>query len=688
MHRTLWLAAGVTLCSCFTVAPNGFADSLSWTGDAGAGNEQWSNGANFSTGVPPTATDDVTFDDATSTSGAGIVSNIVDSPFTISNLTYTTSVDAGNAYHTTQINSGAVLTVTGNFTQGLGNPPLDEANEGAGDGTNVTITGPGSLVFDNSSGSFLMGNFSGRWDRGQRLDTLDLSGLPSFTMNANHWEVGRVGMTNPLVATMTLADVNDITATLLNMAEWNDTALLELGQANIFNIDTIDLGYNVVNSANGSIRFRTGLSNPSITIRDRSGTGPADLLMAKPSQSNASGNLDLTGGTVDAQFDRIEMGFGRPDQHSGNANGTITFDQGSMSASTVLLAQIRDAGNAGGSINLNGTAVFSAAEITMGDIVDSRSNGLTGLATARISLGGGTLKAETIQPGRNQADIVRPHVREIAFASGRIQDLGGGLTIDPAISMVLDTAATHSLYAEAGQTITVGAVVSETGAGTAGLSIDGPGTVLLNADNTYTGNTTVATGATLGGEGSISGLVHLFGSIAPGASVGTFSTNSQTWFANAAFTFEIDNATGQAGRDGTLGGGWDLLDVAGQLSFTNPAPGAFAVDLTSLQPGGGTNAGPAANFSADSNYAWEFVRTEDPIASFDPSWFEIDTSGFANSLTGRYGVGEFGVSRVSDYALAITFTAAVPEPSALVLAVLGLMAAATVRRRSVETRCR
>lgn len=208
------------------------------------------------------------------------------------------------------------------------------------------------------------------------------------------------------------------------------------------------------------------------------------------------------------------------------------------------------------------------------------------------------------------------------------------------------------------------------------------GILMMNGTHTDGGTYTVAAGATLGGSGTIDASVALAGTISPGASVGTFATGAQTWEPGSVFNFEIDNATGEAGREAVLGGGWDLLDIEGALSLSNPAAGAFEIDIVSLQPGGGTTPGDAANFSAapGSTYVWEFLQTTDPIAAFDPSWFALDTSGFSNSVANFYGLGEFGVIQVSDYALAITFTAAVPEPSSVLLALLGLVGLVGFRR--------
>jgi len=632
-------------CLLLSLGSSGRGAPVTWSGGAGAGNEQWSNINNFAPPGSPAGMD-VTFNDMASAGASGVLTNIVDASVAVNDLNFTTAQNGTSSFHTTQINGGVTLTVNGDFTQGLGNPPCSFSGACNGDGTDVTITGPGALVYSNSSGNFLVGNYSGRFDRGARQDTLDMAGLTSFTMDANVWEIGRVGQTSP-EARMTLADTNNISATLLEMAEWNDTGILELGRMNSINVDTFNLGFNVVNSATGRIRFDAGLVNPSVVIRDRAGTGGADLLMARPSQSNATGELDLTGGNVDAMFDQIEMGFGRPNQFSGNANGTITFDQGTMTANTVLLAQIRDLGNAGGFINLNGTANFSAGTIIMGDIIDNNGNGLTGTATARISLNGGTLQAAAIQPGAQLGDVVQPHVREIDFASGRIQNRASAdLTIDPAIAVVLDTTGTHSVHADAGQSIIFDGVVSDTGPGATGLTIDGPGTVLLNAANTYTGETVVTNG-TLGGTGSTAGPVTAAagGTVGPGASAGVFTVDSFDLQTGGMLAIEIGGlAPGLGGHDQLI-----VLDDA-------TLNGELLVSLTS------------------------------GFAPSDTDTFTILTANNINgspsnlASTGRIGVaggGSFEFAIIGNQAVLSNFQ--IPEPSSGLLLCGGL--AVLLRRR-------
>ncbi len=129
--------------------------------------------------------------------------------------------------------------------------------------------------------------------------------------------------------------------------------------------------------------------------------------------------------------------------------------------------------------------------------------------------------------------------------------------------------------------------------------------------------------------------------------------------------------------DGNVG-----LSITGTLNFSALGAGGFKIDLVSLQfPGG--SPGDADNFSAEpeSSYVWEFVRADSFVGVFDESLFDLDTSGFSNSVTNTFGAGQFAIIELSGNALAITFNSAVPEPSTLILSALGLLGLGLVGRR-------
>lgn len=200
------------------------------------------------------------------------------------------------------------------------------------------------------------------------------------------------------------------------------------------------------------------------------------------------------------------------------------------------------------------------------------------------------------------------------------------------------------------------------------------GTLLVNGTHSGGGIYTVAPNATLGGTGVIDALVQLSGEMSPGNSVGRFATGTETWQNGGSFKLEVGDAQHPSGA----GYGWDLLEVTGQLNLSQLDPEGFTIRLVPLPASG------PANFSADpySSYEWDFVHTSEGIDGFDPSLFMLDTSAFAGLIGNQFGTGVFAIEqRNADHDLVITFSAAVPEPSTFLLAVLGLLGLAFCGRR-------
>ena len=535
------------------------AAAISW--DGGGGDDNWSTFANFAPDGDP-AGDDVTFDSTDDAGGAGIVNNIVDASVSIASLTITeTTAGTGTFYHTTQIDSGQTLTIDGgDYQQGYDNPPCSSSGACAGDGTHVTITGAGSLAFINS-GNFEVGQWSGNFSYGNRQDVLDMAGLASFSMDATTWEVGRVGAANPN-ATMTLADTNVITATTLDMTQWNDTAILELGRDNTLNIDTMQVAWGAMNGVNATIRFDAGLSSPSVVIRDSTGSGAAALDIANVSQSSGSGTVDFTGGDVDALFSTIRMANAATG--AATTTGTLTFDQGTITATSISMGETTAAGHPTAIINIDGTATLDAATITMAD----SNTGDSGNSIARINLDGGTLRATTIQPGDSLGS--GSITREIAFAAGTIRNRAGtDLSIDSTIDIPITGVVAHTFEADAGQTITVDGVIS---GGTGSISKAGTGTLLVNNTNTYTGDVNVNAG-TLGGNGSFAGNVNVpGGTLSPGTSAGIFGVGGDLDLDGGSLFIEVTGGGGVAGTD------HDQVTVAGNL--TGLSSGTLIVAIT------------------------------------------------------------------------------------------------------------
>jgi MYXO-CTERM domain-containing protein len=424
----------------------------------------------------------------------------------------------------------------------------------------------------------------------------------------------------------------------------------------------------------------------------------------------AQGSLDVI--DIGAQGDPGNLGAGNTiilgsDGH----NGTLKAD---TAAARSVNRNIVLAAGGSGTIENSDYMDISGVISGEGDLIKKGLNAGAHNGGSRLSLSGAnTYTGDTY--------IVEGVIQ--AAASGTLPDttnvhISGGagngrlrlVYHDQAINGLFGDGIVQSYLAQARQ-LTIGAAGGDgdfSGVIEPGISLvkTGEGTQILSGENTYAGGTVIDEGALLinntagsgtgtgdvivnqngmlGGSGSVSGAVTLGGAISPGASVGSIASGTQTWQDGGSFVLEIDDAAGDAGATP----GWDLLEIDGTLELGDLSPGGFEIDLVSLLPGGGTNPGDAANFSAEglSEYAWPFVQTTQGINGFDAELFTIDISGFSNPTSNFFGPGRFDVasSGADNRNLVLTFTAAVPEPSSAALALLGLLVlglAAGRRRR-------
>ena len=150
---------------------------------------------------------------------------------------------------------------------------------------------------------------------------------------------------------------------------------------------------------------------------------------------------------------------------------------------------------------------------------------------------------------------------------------GYQIVSDGAIDSILQLMGSPTITTDTGVTATIDATL----AGAGGITKDGAGTLILNAANTYLGNTAIDAGSLivdgsiasaqtfvnasglLGGNGVIGGDVTNGGIVSPGHSLGTLTVNGNyTQTANGTLRIEIA---------GTAPGQFDLLAVGGHASL-------------------------------------------------------------------------------------------------------------------------
>ncbi|WP_146458870.1 autotransporter-associated beta strand repeat-containing protein [Rubripirellula tenax] len=198
--------------------------------------------------------------------------------------------------------------------------------------------------------------------------------------------------------------------------------------------------------------------------------------------------------------------------------------------------------------------------------------------------------------------------------------------------------------------------------GYTGTTTVSAGTLVINGDNSAAiGDVTVASGATLGGTGTVGGATTISGIHAPGNSPGVQTFNNGLTYDGATIEWELVSNTDSLGDRGIS---FDGIDVFGGLTFTNATALKFVY-------------GGAVNFS-------------DGFWALDREWLVF--SG-ASSLTGNDSQlafdqngaspnGLFSLISKGDDNVYLSYTAvAVPEMSSLLMAAMGIGIAGVARRR-------
>lgn len=621
---------GAALLVLTVVISFGSAADLAW--DNGAfGDQKWSSADNWDPSDADVSGDDLYFGNNGASSTQSTVTSVVDGDVNIGALTFgnlSGSKRANDYFHTLQINDGKTLTVGSTFTLGI------DTRDTAPNTTDtvVTMTGQGTLAFDNSAANFNVGNYSGDCCGQNRRAILDMGGLSNFTLDANRLNLGRVGAANP-EAVLTLAQSNDLTADALDIGQWNDVDnVLELGEENSLHFNDIFVAWGTVNAVSSTIRFDSGLTDPEVTIRGRD-SERANLYGAKMGQARSNATIDLTGGSVDAKLNKLRMGRTRSSSnHNGDGTGTFSFDAGTVDLTTVTLGIVTDpsvsSSDGRGTVDIGGTGQLIADSIVMGEVA-----GGAGKATARVNLNGGTLAANTIAKGTDLGS--GSHVRQVNVGSGTVRPgSSGALHIGADVGVIISGSDT-SLHADAGQSITIDGVVS----GTGGFRKTGNGSLHLNGTNTYSGTTVVAQG-TLGGNGQIGGPVEVQNgaAIGPGNSIDTLTVGETTFGNGSTYVWEFDETSA------------DLLHIQGNLVIEDD----FTLDFVNL---------------GDEKYGDFDLITYTGTFTGDPGAWTID---FPSRLYGDV-VASAGAVRVTGLQA--------PEPTAGCLIMLGCLGILLTRHR-------
>jgi autotransporter-associated beta strand protein len=537
------------------------------------------------------------------------------------------------------------------------------------DGTTMNIAiagGPSSTLTINATaaasfgpGGVLLSN------NAARAYTFDVSGLGGFAWNgANQtFRVGlRPGTTNEGSTgnfTVLLANSSSITASTITLGDVvanteGGSSFLRLGQSTTLNANTISVGTG--GRSNATMNMRSGLTGvPTVTVRGMDGVSPVTLWdvgrVASFNTTTWTATVDMSGSMLDAKVSALQIATintGGAADRRGVQVSTFTMGRGVLEAGSIVVGNYSGGGSVNGTYTANGTFTLDHAEglVRAGSVILANNVGTsskTGTKTVigRFNLNAGTLEAATINrgAGTGNANVVTP---EFNFSGGTVRNAAGqNLTISN-VPVRLTGAGTRIFEATAGQTITVAssAVISGTALG---FTKAGDGTMIVDSNSTYTGLTTVSAGTLL-----VNGTHAGDFSVASGATLGGTGTISGNLTLGGDSLFWITNLNSPL----TVG-------VGKTLSFTGDG-GGFGIDRL-------------ANIDLDSLLAGTYT-----LISGDVDFTNIRNVGLANALA--LDSGDFAYFQEGSLQLVIT---PVPEPATFVIlaAGAGILGIRAFRRR-------
>lgn len=566
------------------------------------------------------------------------------------------------------VGSGQALTLAAGLAMGV-----DVAAATGATQTKMTVSGGGSLAI--TGGNVQIGVSQTNVNAANSsLATLDLSGLTGpagFAATVTNFNVGQG---NDVGGTLTLTNTNNaITATTLNVGNSNGNnqggnSLLTFGTGtNTIKADTINIA---ISKATASVQFasQTAGSPGTVTINNTAGTGPANITIGSNGGTSTgavmTGTLDLRGHNSTVAANTLSLGLGN-NTGTGSTTGTLSFDTGTFTATTVNLgakAGTAGSGTATGTINLSGGSftINSGGSFTM-----ASNAAATGSGVGNLNITGGVFTSNV--------DILKGSG---ANTTANITLNGGtldmtGKNIGSASQLISNVSLEAGTLSNVGQ-FNNGAVLTKTTGGT--LIIDGTntysggtsvsaGTLLVNGS--ITGSVTTVTGTTLGGSGTIGGAVTIAdgATLAPGNSPGTLNTGDLT-MNGGTFAIEIGSAFA-----------FDSVNVTGTVNLT--APIALTLDFSGYDPVDLVDSFTliANNLSENISGIGAFTFGGTPIVENQD--FFVTSGGFSQTFQLSYHGGDG-----NDVVLS-----AVPEPASAVTILLGtgmLLGMGRSRRRSRE----
>ncbi|HUB23954.1 MAG TPA: autotransporter-associated beta strand repeat-containing protein [Tepidisphaeraceae bacterium] len=487
---------------------------------------------------------------------------------TVSDLQVLTSSGSAN---TINIAANQSLTINGPLTVGhlLGSKTFTST---------LTVSGAGGTLAVNGTVT------SGLADGSGQADTLvNLSALGNFTQNAPTGYLN-IGAQQECGGTFSLAATNQINVSGVTVGGMGTNVngeinTLILGSGNtVITAGSITIGSG---KAGGIVQFPAGDSTASLTVvgsptlniefenGSNTGVGPSQLLLA-------GNNVNINAGLVNCG---AEDGVSNVSGYGGQAaqcGAIVTFDTGTFTAASGMVISADSAGASSAPIsssftlgsNAQSTGVLTvSSQFDLGDNTNSLHNTVT---TATFTINGGTadINCPIVAVNNNTMGSIDPTLNLFGGTLNMNGNSIGGTAADNAHTAT-SCQISVSLVPSSGQTATIESL-GGAGINGSGLNANGAGTLILAANNTYSGGTTIAAGSTLQiGAGAIAGNLPAAGAVMNNGTL-NFAGNGEG---------TVSGVVSGSGVVNQLGGGvTDLAGINNYSGNTTVSAGTLAVE--------------------------------------------------------------------------------------------------------------
>ena len=387
---------------------------------------------------------------------------------------------------------------------------------------------------------------------GSNSGTYDATSSANLTLSGGTLYVGLQGITRGSAASALPTSIKLQGGTIGASDTWSSSLNMQLGATGggpIFQAATSG-------GTSKDITLSGILSNDTSVNGRLTKTGAGTLILS--GSNSFSGGVTIRNGTLESRTTQFTLGTGTVTMGGAGSNGA-TYITG-QSNSNQFVINSPDSGNIVIGANGGGSGFTLSGGITLNGNLNIRTfdNVISGATKAQVGITGGITGTGNVL--LNNLGLA---ANTITFTTSAINHTGsltlqGTATGDTTIGSVIGANVTSVTQNSATSRL----VLSGSNAYTGATNVNA-GTLVVNGNISTSSLTTISSGATLGGSGTVGALTVADGAtLAPGNSPGTLNTGTLTLADTSILSFEL-NPT-----DTTVGSNInDLVSVTGNLTL-------------------------------------------------------------------------------------------------------------------------